>query len=559
MDMTIIRKYLIILSAILPYSAIAQHSSAVQLGKYNNAFESRHVENSALQTSYADWYFLRNNPAFHQYFTKERNNTYDFKEIEDKNIVAVNSFNTKTKGEYFFYQGDEVQNNAVFASGTMDFEKEGTLYGSAQYSREKKKNTLLNYVVNPQHYYPYLVSDTLGKGDQQYEVYNVQGGYSFAHRNMYYGVGLSYQGVAMSKLTDPRLSVYDSWFKVDVGVARPFQNHLISFKANYQVNRQNISASSTLFRAPSVLQFNGLGTWRNTEVKATQGYERILEIKGYGFELAYKKLRKHSTDLGFTFGLAYQTREMSTEDNSQLGFESNSKLNLFALNSHSFSPLISVEKNFSRFGLTFLFSGINQVRKGKEYIYKSEKVSSAQNLYNYIKVAANDFYTQYNFENTTSLKLSMPFSVTQTYHLLTGATHRLYKQEYVYPDKEIKNETFSPFIALGYNGIYQKNTVEVNLLYRHNKALNNVYASANALNKISVDQSYIPYLIRSESGYQLESEVLYTYSVASGQSIGLSARVAYLHRNKYDDVLGKYSVMTPRSETLLDFKLFYIF
>ncbi|MTG97609.1 hypothetical protein GJV76_05575 [Myroides sp. BIT-d1] len=555
----ILKKYLIILLAILPYCVIAQHSNAVQLGKYNNAFETDHAQKTVLETSYQNWFFLRNNPAFRHYFTKHKNNTYDFKDIEDKNIVSVNSLGVKTKGDYLFYQGDQAQKNAVFASGTMDFEKEGTLYGSGGYSLEDKKNTLLNYVVNPEYYYPYLVSDTLSKSDQKYEVYNVQGGYSFEHKEMYYGIGLSYQGIAMSKLTDPRLSVYDSWFKVDLGVARSFNNHLISFKINYLINRQNISASSTLFRAPSVLQFNGLGMWKNTEVKATQGYERMLDIKGYGFDIAYKKLRENSKALGYTLALAYQNKIMNTEDNSQLGFESNSKLNLFELSSHVFTPLVWVEKDFSGFNMSFLFSGVNQVKKGKEYIYKSEKISNTQNLYNYVKVASNAFYHQYSFENTFSLKMTVPFRSTQSYHFLAGVTHSLYKEEYLYSNRVIKNDIIRPFMELGYMGIYKKNTIEFSFLYKYNKALKNLYSTGNLLNNISINQSYIPYLIRSESGYELQTQVFYGYNISMGQSIGISARLAYLHRNNYDDTLGNYSKMAPRSQTMLDFKLFYIF
>lgn len=557
----ILRKYLVILLVLVFFQAIAQENSLVQLDKYSNPFDTKDKEYSIFNTSFTSWYFLRDNPAFRHYFTTESKNSYDFKNIRDKNLIITNVISSKSKGDYAFDQGDKQSNRSIVASGTMDFEKEGTLYGSASYSNEKKRNTLLNYAVNPEYYYPYLVADTLGKGNQKYEVYNVQGGYGFAAKNTYYGIGFSYQGIAMSKLTDPRLSVYDSWFKVDLAVTKVFNKHLIAFKANYQVNKQNISASSTLYRAPSVLQFSGLGTWRNTEITATQSYERMLDIKGYGFEFTYKKLRHSKSDLGYSFSLGYNNNTMNTEDNSQLGFESNSKLNLFSLDSKIFTPLIVVEKEFSDFGLALFLSGVNHIKKGKEHIYKSEKVSQQQNLYNYIKVASNAFYSEYDLKNTVSLKLNMPLKQNQFYHVLIGSNHAFYKQEYVYPKQEIQSQTLSPFLSLGYSKDTRSNSLGGSITYTNKKALTSKYNVSKVLNHISIDQSYIPFLIRSGSGYSIGTELFYSYHLTKGQSVGLGANLKYFHGNSYtnDNTLMLNRDFNRKEEVNLDFKIFYTF
>ncbi|MCA4806969.1 DUF6850 family outer membrane beta-barrel protein [Myroides odoratimimus] len=550
-----------LLAILFLQEGIAQENNLIQLDKQNNPFDVNIRENTVFNTAYSDWYLLRGNPSFRHYFTRERKKSYDFKALSDKNLVMASVTNTKNKGDYVFYRGDEYSSRSVLASGTMDFEKEGTLYGSASYSTDKKNNTLLNYAVNPEHYYPYLVADTLGRGDQKYEVYNVQGGYGFAVKNTYYGIGFNYQGTAMSKLTDPRLSVYDSWFKIDLGVTRAFAKHLLALKASYQINKQDISAISTLYRAPSVLQFSGLGAWRNAEVTATQGYERMLDIKGFAFEFTYKKLRPEKSDFGYSFSLGYSRNTMNTEDNSQLGFESNSKLNLFTLDSHTISPLIIAEKEFSSFGLAFVLSGVNQIKKGKDHIYKSEKVSNEQNLYNYIKVASNAFYTEYDFNNTASVKATIPLRDHQRFHILTGTRHEFYKQEYVYPQQQIKSQNLSPFVSLGYSKEGRSNNLGVSMLYAYRKSLDNTYNVSRALNSISIDQSYIPFLIRSGSGFNLESQLFYSYNLAKGQRIGLRANLGYFHANKYADIFPLISnrEIKSRKELSLDFKLFYMF
>lgn len=504
---------------------------------------------------------MRDNAAFRHYFTKKGKNTYDFKDIVEKNVVKANVTNTRNTGDYVFHQGDKRAHRSVVASGTMDFEKEGTLYGAASYSNQKKRNTLLNYAVNPEFYYPYLVADTLGRGDQKYEVYHVQGGYGFAPKNTYYGVGFNYQGIAMSKLTDPRLSVYDSWFKVDLTVARTFNKHLVALKAYYQINKQNISASSTLYRAPSVLQFSGLGAWRNTEVTPTQGYERLLDSKGYGVEFTYKKLRQAQSDWGYSFSLGYSNSTMETEDNSQLGFESNSKLNLFSLDSRVFTPLLSVGKEFSDFGLTLVLSGVNQVKKGREHIYKSEKVSNEQNLYNYVKVASNAFYTEYNFKNTALIKVDIPVKERQFYHVLTGAAHEFFKQEYIYPEQEIQSQTLSPFLSVGYSMEGKISSVGASISYTQKKALDSAYQVAKELNHISIDQSYIPFLIRSGSGYKIGTELFYSYHLTKGQSVGVSANLEYFHGDAYRQANSLVSNrhFDGKKELNLDFKIYYTF
>lgn len=556
-----LRKYLVITLALFCFNAMAQEQSFMQLGKQTSTFNTDNAVKSVFDVEYADWYFLNKNPAFQHYFTKEKDNSYDFKNLEDKNIVIAGYSNTLTSGESIFYQGDKHQKSSILASGRIGHQKQGTLYGTASYVNHKKRNTLLNYAVNPQHYYPYLVGDTLGRGDQKYEQYALEGGYGINHKNTYYGIGFSYQGIAMSKLTDPRLSVYDSWFKVELGLAKTFKNHLIAFKPYFEINKQTISASSTLYRAVSVLQFNGFGAWKNTEVKATQGYERLLNVYGFGGEFIYKKLKQESDDFGYTIGLTYSQRKMDTEDNSQLGFESNSKLNLFTLKTQSFSPIISVSKKFSNLQTTFLITGLNQIRKGQEHVYKSQKVTENQNLYNYVKVASNNFYTQYDFENTASLKMSLQVKAHQVYHILTGLGYSYHKQEYVYPYKQIKNQGVSPFLGMGYEALYNTSSMAISVVYTNKKAIDNSYNTQTSLNKISTEQSYIPFLIRGQNSSKIETQLNYLYSLDKSQSIGMQIGLTYLLGNRSLDTKGldTYELSKDRSETFFDFKIFYMF
>lgn len=556
-----LRIYLISLLFILAHIAVAQGEANIQLNKNKTTYDLQDFANKSFEIELLNWYTLRNNPAFHHYFSQEQSKTIDFKNIEDKNSIEASFMTNKTTGEYLFYEGNRQTKGSASASGKMILEGVGTLFGTASYANENKKNTSLNYATNPLNYYPYLVADTLGIGNQKYETYYLDGGFGFNHRGIYYGVGASYQGIAASKITDPRLSIYDSWFKIDLGITKSFNRHLIAAKVYSEFNRQKIAASSSLFEAPSVLQFNGFGTWKSTEVKATRSYDRLLSINGYGAELTYKKLKKESQDLGYDFSLMYNYRRMTTEDNSQLGFESNTKLNLFSRNTHRISPSISVNKRLSTIDFTLLLSGNNEISKGTEHIYNSQKVSGEQNLYDYIKVASNKFYSQRNFANSATFKLIYPMNATHAYHLLASIQHRYYEEKYVYPNKKIKNVSLSPALGIGYNARFKKNSLAFNLVYTQQFSLNNTYDAPSAKSWINIQQSYIPYLIRGERNYKIESELTYAYHLQNEQSIGAKISGAYLKQSKNTNSAFAipYSAERDRNVLLLDFKLFYLF
>lgn len=557
-----LKKHIIILLLLLSASlAMAQGDANVQLSKAQKTYDDQRTVSQTFNIEYIDWYTLRNNPAFHHYFSQESVNIIEFKNLKDKNSMEASFSTSNTKGEYLFYEGDKQTKGSARASGKMVIDGVGTLFGTASYTNENKKNTMLNYAVNPLNYYPYLVSDTLGMGNQKYETYYVDGGFGFTHRGMYYGVGVTYQGIASSKLTDPRLSIYDSWFKLDFGITKSFKKHLLAAKVYPEFNRQKIAASSSLFEAPSVMQFNGFGTWKATEVKSTQSYDRLLTVNGYGMELTYKRLKEKEDDLGYDFSLKYNHRKMNTEDNSQLGFESNTKLNLFSRNTHHISPSISFNKKLSKVNLTVLLAGNNEISKGTEHIYNSQKVSGEQNLYDYIKVASNQFYTQQNFVNSASFKLVYPTSAANAYHVLARIQHQHYQEKYVFPNKKIENVSLSPSLGIGYNSSFKKNNVAFNLVYTQQFALSNSYDVPNVMNWINIQQSYIPFLIRGEEHYKIESELLYTHSLDNIQSIGAKLDVAYIKRNASTKSENLVTYISERSRSIFafDFKLFYLF
>lgn len=528
------------------------------------AAKQTYLNEDSQSITYHGFKALADNPAFNHYTKEFVDEVGTWSEFIGNGTVSVgHRFNQVPKGDYQFDWGDRQRFSEVEAKGFFTQASKGTLFGTMAYGQENRENSTLNYAINPEIYYPYLVSDTLGNGDKRYEHYQIQGGYSFAKDDTYLGIGISYKGVASSRITEPRLSIYDSWFKVDVGLLQRTKQGLISLQVYPEFNRQMISSSNVLNKAPAVLQFIGLGQWKNTPIKVGQSYERSMTVVGAGGSLGYKQIRQPVQRWSYQANIHYNYRHMNTFDNSQLGFESNTKLNLFTRNTHVLSPMFVLDYHGSHATWAWMYQGNNSFSKGSEHIYESKKVSSSQNLYDYVKVATNAFYTQRDWQNALTIEREQFFDQTHKFTTWIKLKHRLYQEKYIYHQQRVASESLAASIGIGYTKMFTKSSLNIKWSYTNQKTLSSTYQVYKPLEKVAIRQSYIPFVLRTEPISAVEWRVSYQHAMTKQQTLGVALSGKYAWAN--EDYHGPYTIdlsnydVAVNNRIALGVKVFYLF
>lgn len=321
-------------------------------------------------------------------------------------------------------------------------------------------------------------------------------------------------------------------------------------------NLQYLLFLHTVFKPPIItanfLLFYGFGAWNKRESEGGYSYARLMTITGLGADFTYKRLTSSPEALNYTLSVAYNHRKMNTEEDSYK--------NLFTSYTHHFKPEITLSKKYKYFHFHALLTGDNNMRNGAEHVYENQNVSTNQSLYEHVKVATNDMYTLRSYSNSVSLKVVYRHSPIHSYHLLGGAYYNHYEEKYVMPVKRILNQSISPFIGIGYNGVSGKSELEFNIRYSWKKAIDNVFSLPSLDEKVTILQTYIPYLIRGEDSYTLSAEAAYARAIDIKNTIGAKLSLAYQKRTNapYINYLSAYGE-PDRKILVCNFSLFYLF
>lgn len=546
-----------LLSLLFSFLAVAQSSLDFSLNKHFHSVQSYSYTtfNNNFDTENASLYVLLKNPAFtHWYSNSKLKNNPGYSSYGS--IMSSLNHN-KNKYNYHPFQGSSAVEGAILAGGEKSIQGIGTLQGAAFYSREQKKDVSLNYTVNPQDYYPYLISDTLGAGKMEYEQYAINGNFGFSHKNKYYGISALYHGTAVSKLTDPRLAIYNSWFRLNLGILLRTKKKLYGINIYPEINRQNISANTFLQRTAKYLQFYGLGAWNKKESKAGYSHESLYTIKGIGTDIIIKKLNNTISDLAYTVSLGYNYRKMQTET---VDAERNTYTNLYSSTTHHFKPEFTVSLTRSKLSYHLQLANDFNFRAGTEHIYESRKNSG--DIYSYEKVSSKKMYHSYTFSNKLRAKSIYTLSTKRHLHALLGLSHSYYKEQYEFPIKEIKQQSLTPFIGIGYSSSFDKGKLEANIQISSQRALKNSFNVPLNEQNIVKEQVYIPYLIRGENNKSILSSITYTHKIYQQQSLGIQLLLNYLKSTKLP-IINAYASKRPFQEKreVLSFSLnlFYSF
>ncbi|MCI6161083.1 MAG: hypothetical protein PUH24_09885 [Prevotellaceae bacterium] len=468
------------------------------------------------------------------------------------NLLRFSFLSERIDGEHLHYQGNKTLDTNALSGGQMNIKGVGTLYGKMEYGKRKTGNVYLNYNVRPEDYIPYLVSDTLGSGSVKDERYIIEGGLGVKRGCMRYGIGGEYEGIASAREAMPRKSVFSYWFRLALSVAKVTDKWLFAAKAYPEINRQDISVSSTL-SACKFFHFYGLGQWNMKESGSGYAYKRQAKIMGGGTDLLMRLLPQKPLGWEWAFGFSYNYRRMQTEETS---FK-----NLYASDTHRFSHLVLVSKALCpELFLHILLSGEGNIRKGEESIYENRKVDEQQYLYDYVLVGKNNLYERTCFMESLLMKISWLAFPRHSFSLSGGIAMKGYEEIYIMPKQEIENQSILPQLGFGYKMDFPKDNVDWHISLCVKKGIGNKYDVSKQATFSQLPQAYIPFLIRGEDAQILSSSLIYAHAIKKKGKIGFKADCRFLKRTNLP-ALSLYDDAYEKRRRNLDFglSLFYLF
>ncbi len=455
-------------------------------------------------------------------------------------------------GDYLHYRGNDISEAGILAGGEMNVKNIGTLYGHAYYSREKIGSMYQNYAVMPEDYAPYFVADSMSLGNTVNEHYLVEGGLSMSHRNWHYGLSMFYEGINGAKTTQARREIYSYWFRIALSAARIMPQWIMSVKVWPEINKQSISASSSV-KTFRFMQFYGFGQWNRKESTTGYSYGRDNKILGIGSELLFSSNPERNRPWNLTAAIAYNYRKLQTEETS---FK-----NLYNAKTHHLNHTITLSWQLqSNMGLHMQLTGKEEMLAGEEYVYERQRQDDAQTLYDYVKVGVNQLYNRSNYTENLLIKGIWNATSIHSLSLLAGARTDWHKETYKMPDIKIENHTLTPLGGIGYNLNSGKQLLDIEFIARYRTGLTNRYSFMSlAPTQFETAQAYIPYLLRGEDRWELRASLTYMHQLEHGQ-MGICINAEYDKRVNAPVVAGWQSGYGPERHSLnLDISLFYMF
>lgn len=437
-------------------------------------------------------------------------------------VIEVIYADHHNHGDYLHYLGNHTTDMGILAGGEMNVKNIGTLYGHAYYGRETLRGMYQNYAVRPDDYAPYFVSDSLNIGNITNEHYLIEGGLSMSHKNWCYGVSFFYEGINGAKTTQVRREVYSYWFRLAFSAAYLMPKWVLSAKVWPEINKQSISASSSVktFRC---MQFYGFGQWNRKESLTAYGYSRDNKILGAGAELLLTSAPSPAQKWNFTASVAYNYRSLQTEESS---FK-----NLYHASTHHLNhSLILSGQLRHNLSLYLELTGEGSMRSGSENVYERQRQDQEQSLYDYVKVGTNNLYTLSEFHETFLAKGIWNTTSVHSFNLFTGVGTYWRKERYQMPQISVENRVFTPQAGIGYTLNTSKSLLDLEISSGYRMGTyNKLIAPSLSPTQFEIAQTYIPYRLRGESRWELHTTLSYMHRLPHG-SIGSRINAEFGHR-----------------------------
>lgn len=463
----------------------------------------------------------------------------DFFNQHVTNQVDMSFLNTATKGDYLYYDGKRKNEYSVHASGEHLYTKIGTVYGEAGYTRGKKKGIAFNYAVNPEVYYPYLVGDSLGRGNYDFERYDIMGGYGFRLGNTFVGLEGTYTGTVAAKKMSPKISAFDSWIHLNFGVAQKVRNTVYALRVYPEFNKQSIKAGDYKKLPVKYFQYYGFGNWNQKESTAGYSMGKQLSVLGTGTELAIHSLSGNKKKAG-SLVAGYRFLKMKSEETS---FK-----NLFERRAHQFylTGVYNWKHRFTEY--EWIVESRNKQVNGTENIYENREVSQENNLYDYYKVGENNLYGSFMSFNRTALKFIFNLASGGYFSLVPELALDYRKETYDVPSQKISHLALLPKLGVGYGQKWKRNDLSCGIHAQYRASLSDDFVVFKSDKNNQFDTLVrIPYEVFGESHIVLGAQISYLYQLRNRHYIGGSVQWDYLNRTDIPEGYPYASAYSSRS------------
>ena len=461
-------------------------------------------------------YQLKHHTALYDWRANGLSDAFTPLRRDEKGVVTVGMNTLSYSGENLFYQGKDRISGEVLAGSHFTLKDKGTLFGMASYRQRRIEDMRFNYTTHPEDYVPYLVGDTLTKGDTHQEIYTIQGGYSKHYNRFHFAVDALYEGIAEHRTTNPKYSNYSYWLRLGLNAAWTSGRHLVSLRVYPELNSQSVSVSTFLNSTKYFLLY-GFGQWNRRETLGSQSYGRTQRIWGGGGDLLYV----YSGDWRCSAQLVYNYRRLTTE-------EYNFK-NLFASNKHYLREQLSVSKPLGRHALYLQASALQQLADGRENVYENQMIDEEQKLFDYILVGNNQFYHRKQYGADFRGKLVFNLPERHALHVLAGVGYTAREETYDVPFIQIKSANLLPLVGLGYGLHRDRYGLECNVSAALQRNLSGTFDYATYQEHIFTRaQALVPYLLDTEDHAQLKADLLYSHAIGKDFALGVRSTFAYL-------------------------------
>ena len=434
---------------------------------------------------------------------------------QEYNVLRASYRNTNTVGDYLHYDGRRQTFGEVLAGGEYRLPGIGTIYGMASYRNGSCHDMFLNYATHPEDIAPYFVSDTLGVSTMRQEIYTVKGGFSFPLAGWQWGVDASYEGIAQSRTSDPRLSNYSHQMRIGLGGAKVLSHDIFSLRLMPEWSRQSISANG-LQDGIRYFEFYGFGLWNHRESQGAITYGRIHTLRGIGTQATWL----HAGTWNWTLSSAYRLREMRTEENN---FKE-----LFGSTTHLFEQRLLVNRRFAGSELFFQLSAMEQSRSGQENVYEQQVQNAEQGLYDYVKVGTNQLYTSMCNKADFRTKYLYWLSSTSSLSLLGALTWQQQSEKYKSPVMKIQTQTLATMLGIGYQQQCGRLQWQTDLYALQQGGWDNKYSLFGQTTDLQVAMAFTPYQLLGENHQQVGGKFACSYQVDGHHTVGGLLGVDYL-------------------------------
>lgn len=474
----------------------------------------------------------------------------DYNKSRRNTVIGIDYDNWRTHGDWLHYNGNRTTSIGATAGSEAFIKGVGLLYGSATYQRARQHATLQNYAVRPADYAPYTVGDTVSMGSVQNERYVVNGGLSMGSGRFRYGVSGFYEGIAAAKEDQPRRSVYSYWFRLSFGAALNTPRWVVALKVYPEINKQSISASSTV-TTYKYLAFYGFGQWNRKESSAGYSYRRQMQTLGIGGDAVLRMRAVAPDDWDITANAGYSYRRMQTEESS---FK-----NLYLTSTNRVTHNIVASRHLGSMQLHLRLSGEAAWRNGDENIYENRKQDASQSLYDYVRVGTNKLYSSSDITESLAARLVVATGRGSHATLNIGAAYDRHREQYDMPYMVVASTGVTPSVALGYCASLGRNRLDWDATFSMRKAIDNEYAVTQTPSATEHVQAYIPYLIRGEENWRIASSLVVAHALRHGE-VGINARASYTRRTSAPYSEGyTIPICGSRNERLVSVGVFYAF